>query len=131
MTQTKRKPLLSGRWTRWGFPLLFFLAVFLLYLTLMLDPYFTDEQDVFYGGYNVVMSGDIYGSYVSQHMPFSYYMAAVPALLGARTVYQFRLGFYVMMSHVNYSSGANCFMVPHYPTNQMVLRFGVSWNFFN
>ena len=31
----------------------------------------------------------------------------------------------------NYSSGANCFMVPHYPTNQMVLRFGVSWNFFN
>ena len=98
MTQTKRKPLLSGRWTRWGFPLLFFLAVFLLYLTLMLDPYFTDEQDVFYGGYNVVMSGDIYGSYVSQHMPFSYYMAAVPALLGARTVYQFRLGFYVMMS---------------------------------
>jgi hypothetical protein len=39
--------------------------------------------------------------------------------------------FYVMMSHVNYSSGANCFMVPHYPTNQMVLRFGVSWNFFN
>ena len=39
--------------------------------------------------------------------------------------------FYVMMSHVNYSGGADCFLVPHYPTNQRVLRFGVSWNFFN
>lgn len=39
--------------------------------------------------------------------------------------------FYVMMSHVNYSKGATCFLAPHYPTNQMVLRFGVSWNFFN
>ena len=39
--------------------------------------------------------------------------------------------FYVMMSHVNYSRGADCFMVPHYPTNQRVLRLGVSWNFFN
>ena len=39
--------------------------------------------------------------------------------------------FYVMMSHVNYGRGANCFMVPHYPSNQSILRFGVSWNFFN
>lgn len=38
--------------------------------------------------------------------------------------------FYVMMSHVNYSSG-NSYFTPHYPTNQRVLRFGVSWNFFN
>jgi hypothetical protein len=39
--------------------------------------------------------------------------------------------FYVMMSHVNYSSGNSYFLTPHYPTNQRVLRFGVSWNFFN
>ncbi|MBQ6203688.1 MAG: hypothetical protein IJK46_06285 [Prevotella sp.] len=39
--------------------------------------------------------------------------------------------FYVMMSHVNYTKGAECFLVPHYPTNQMILRLGVSWNFFN
>ena len=78
-------------------PVLVFLCFFALYMTLMLEPYFTDEQDVFYGGYNVVMSGDVYANYLSQHMPFSYYMAALPALFGARTVYQFRLGFYLMM----------------------------------
>lgn len=40
--------------------------------------------------------------------------------------------FYVMASHVNYSSGSgNPFYVPHYPLNRMVIRFGISWNFFN
>ncbi len=39
--------------------------------------------------------------------------------------------FFVMMSHVNYASGGNYFLTPHYPLNQSVIRFGVSWNFFN
>ena len=40
--------------------------------------------------------------------------------------------FYVMASHVNYSSGnGNPFLVPHYPINRLVFRFGLSWNFFN
>lgn len=40
--------------------------------------------------------------------------------------------FYVMASHVNYSSGSgNPFLVPHYPLNRLVFRFGISWNFFN
>ena len=38
--------------------------------------------------------------------------------------------FFVMMSHVNATAG-NYFLAPHYPLNQSVLRFGVSWNFFN
>ena len=38
--------------------------------------------------------------------------------------------FFVMMSHVNASSG-DYFLTPHYPINTRVLRFGVSWNFFN
>lgn len=38
--------------------------------------------------------------------------------------------FFVMMSHVNASSG-DYFLTPHYPTNGRILRFGVSWNFFN
>ena len=38
--------------------------------------------------------------------------------------------FYIMMGHVNCGSG-HYFMVPHYPTNQRVFRFGISWNFFN
>ena len=40
--------------------------------------------------------------------------------------------FFVMMSHINCSGdGGNYFLTPHYPTNQRLFRFGVSWNFFN
>ena len=40
--------------------------------------------------------------------------------------------FFVLMSHLNAGSGkANYFFAPHYPLNQKILRFGVSWNFFN
>ena len=40
--------------------------------------------------------------------------------------------FFVQMSHVNAGSGnRSYFYTPHYPLDQRVLRFGVSWNFFN
>lgn len=40
--------------------------------------------------------------------------------------------FYLMASHVNYSAGGgNPFLTPHYPLNRLVIRFGLSWNFFN
>lgn len=43
-----------------------------------------------------------------------------------------RTRFYVMASHVNYSSGTgNPFLVPHYPLNRLVFRLGLSWNFVN
>lgn len=35
-----------------------------------------------------------------------------------------------MMSHINSTAG-NYFLTPHYPLNQRILRFGISWNFFN
>lgn len=38
--------------------------------------------------------------------------------------------FFVMMSHVNASTG-DYFLTPHYPLNGRIFRFGVSWNFFN
>lgn len=38
--------------------------------------------------------------------------------------------FFVMMSHVNAGDG-EAFLTPHYPINTMILRFGLSWNFFN
>ena len=38
--------------------------------------------------------------------------------------------FFVMMSHINADSG-EYFLTPHYPTNGSIIRFGVSWNFFN
>lgn len=39
--------------------------------------------------------------------------------------------FFVMFSHVNSSDGGDYFFTPHYPLNQRILRFGISWNFFN
>lgn len=40
--------------------------------------------------------------------------------------------FFVMYSHANTGMfNKRYFLTPHYPTNSAVLRFGVSWNFFN
>lgn len=40
--------------------------------------------------------------------------------------------FFVIVGHVNAGSGKqNFFLTPHYPTNQRVIRLGLSWNFFN
>ena len=39
--------------------------------------------------------------------------------------------FFVMFSHVNSGEGGRYFYTPHYPLNQRVLQFGISWNFFN
>lgn len=36
-----------------------------------------------------------------------------------------------MMSHVNIGGSKEYFFTPHYPLNEQILRFGVSWNFFN
>lgn len=83
-----------------GLPVLYFLFVFFLYFSLMSEPYFTDEQDVIFGGYNIAKGRDLYRFYLSQHMPFSYYFASLSAICGARTVFQFRLGAYLMLSMV-------------------------------
>ena len=39
--------------------------------------------------------------------------------------------FFVMFSHVNSGDGGKYFFTPHYPLNQRVFQFGISWNFFN
>ncbi len=40
--------------------------------------------------------------------------------------------FYLMASHLNYNKeGGTTFGAPHYPVNPFVIRFGVSWNYFN
>ena len=44
-----------------------------------------------------------------------------------------RARFFLALSHVNAGMGSskNYFLSPHYPANTRILRFGVSWNFFN
>lgn len=95
---------LEGNKRKWlaalnrALPAIYFLFVFFLYYSMLSMPYFTDEQDVFYGAYSVAKGRDIYNSFLSQHMPFSYYFTAPLALIGARTVFQFRLGTYFLLA---------------------------------
>lgn len=104
MTESMLRVSRTGKINSWlakgdkWFPAVFFCCVLVLYLTMLADGLFVDELDVFYGGYSVAKIGDIYKSYPSQHMPFSYYIAAPGALLGARTPWQFRLYFDVLLS---------------------------------
>ncbi|MCK9160506.1 MAG: putative porin [Bacteroidaceae bacterium] len=43
-----------------------------------------------------------------------------------------RTRFYLMMYHVNCGSGTmHYFLAPHYPINPRMLKFGLSWNFFD
>ena len=93
----------QGRHSRLGqlermLPAVYFVFVFLLYWSLLSHPYFTDEQDVLFGGYYIARGRELYRSYLTQHMPFSYYFAALPASLGARTVFQYRAGMYLLMA---------------------------------
>lgn len=39
--------------------------------------------------------------------------------------------FFVMFSHINANNNGDYFFTPHYPLNQRIFRFGLSWNFFN
>lgn len=76
---------------------------FLVYLIMLLgvlnrSPGFTDESDNFIGGMIVASGGRMYRDFVSQHMPVMYYICAVLKMLGADSVYEFRLYFYVVLA---------------------------------
>ena len=57
---------------------------------------FTDEQDNINGGLLIANGRVLYRDYVTQHTPFAYYLCSVFALLGAKSVEQFRLSYYVL-----------------------------------
>ena len=85
------------------FPFLIYLLLFLLYFSmqylLLGQPWFpTDELDIMIAGRDMVDGYQLYTDYSSQHMPFSYYMSAFFALLGARTVSIQRICFYLFYS---------------------------------
>lgn len=64
-------------------------AVVLLFLS---SPrQFEDESDNLLGAYLIVRGARLYADYFSSHMPFVYYLAAIPALFGAARLEEFRL----------------------------------------
>lgn len=72
------------------------------------------------------------GQYAIQDANYSTSVGNYPIINAYVNFHLKRTRFYLMASHVNYSSGnGEPFLVPHYPLNRMVIRFGVSWNFIN
>ena len=76
---------------------------FCLYFLMMLGILnrgagFTDESDNFIGGMVIASGRSIYRDFASQHMPVMYYICAILKLLGADSVYRFRLSFYVVLA---------------------------------
>lgn len=74
----------------------------------------------------------IIGQYAVQDVNYRTKIGNYPIINAYVNFHLKRTRFYVMISHVNYSSGSgNPFLVPHYPLNRLVIHFGLSWNFVN
>jgi len=74
----------------------------------------------------------IIGLYATQDANYRTKVGNYPTINVYANFHLKRTRFYLMVSHVNYSSGAgNPFLVPHYPLNRLVIRMGLSWNFIN
>lgn len=68
---------------------------FLLLFTFSTFGAFVDEYDNIHGGLAIVNGGVLYKDYITQHTPVTYYLCAVFALLGASSLEQFRLSYYI------------------------------------
>jgi hypothetical protein len=69
-------------------------GVYLLAVALLLASRvreFADESDNLLGGFLIARGERLYADYFSNHMPLPYYLAAIPSLLGASRIEQFRV----------------------------------------
>ena len=72
------------------------------------------------------------GSYTVQEGPDKVEMGNFPIVNVYANFHLKHTRFFVMFSHINAGSGKkDYFLTPHYPLNDRILRFGLSWNFFN
>lgn len=78
--------------------LILILGVFLLMASFSVQGTFIDEKDNIRGGMIIAHGGMPYRDYVTQHTPVTYYLCAIFALLGAKSIEQFRLLFYLVQS---------------------------------
>ncbi|MBQ9326387.1 MAG: hypothetical protein IJ246_11520 [Clostridia bacterium] len=86
------------RWVPYVVAVLLFISLLTAYLTFLPSEPFVDETDVFSVGDEIARGGDVYKVNISQHMPFSYYIAAVMGLTHPVNIMAYRLYFYVLMS---------------------------------
>lgn len=72
---------------------------FIMQLSFLNDAWFgTDELDIMVIGRDIARGLHLYKDAFSQHMPFSYYLSALFNLLGANTVIQQRVAFYIFFA---------------------------------
>lgn len=76
--------------------LLIGIAFFLLQYSFSTGETFTDENDNIRGGLVIANGGILYKDYVTQHTPVVYYICSVFARLGAGSISQFRLSYYLL-----------------------------------
>lgn len=79
------------------------IIVFLAYLPFAntnISAAFTDENDNIRGGMIIANGGVLYKDYVVQHTPVAYYLCAIFARIGASSVEQMRLLFYIVLGVV-------------------------------
>lgn len=71
------------------------LAVLLLLNSFSVTGNFTDEFDNIRGGMVIAKGGVLYKDYVTQHTPVMYYLCGIFAFLGAGSLEQFRLSYFL------------------------------------
>ena len=72
------------------------------------------------------------GRYVTQSGENTVKIGNYPIINAYANFHLKQTRFFIMMSHINEGTfNRGYFLTPHYPLNQRVLRFGVSWNFYN
>ncbi len=70
-------------------------ALFLLLCSFSTNGWYIDENDNMRGGMIIADGGVLYKDYITQHMPVMYYLCSVFALLGAGSIEQFRLSYFI------------------------------------
>lgn len=93
---------------------------FVLMYTFSVAENFCDESDNMYGGMVIARGGVLYRDYVTQHTPVMYYICSMFALLGAKSIAQFRISYYILLSliwcflykrHVDYFGKKKIFLL--------------------
>jgi hypothetical protein len=96
----------------WTESCLVLIGAWLLFLPYVTQRTFLDEFDNIVGGNVVVHGGSIYGDYLSQHMPVSYWISALGQLLGATSIEGQRIfgfGIFSLLLAVLYLRNARTF----------------------
>lgn len=103
-----------------------FLLYFILCSAYLNQGVFCDEADNMVGGMVVADGGVVYRDFYSQHTPVMYYLCAIFRLLGASSVFQYRMFFYLTLSliwifmYLRYQSTIGKMVMALYPVVYIV-----------